>query len=172
MYDAIKTQAWGVSMTIKMILMICLLASTSLLEAKVRTIKGWKTRSCEHRADELSCVVYHDNYDGDTVTFDIPDLHPIMGDQISVRVYGIDAPEIRTKNDCEKALALEAKREVEELMLKAERIDLLKAQRGKYFRILAEVYVNGRSLSDHLIQEGLAVPYEGGTRPVVDWCKF
>lgn len=159
-------------MTFKIILTICLLTPTSLLHAKVRTLKGWKTRTCEHRVDELSCVHYLKNYDGDTITFNIPDLHPIMGEQISVRVYGIDAPEIRTKNDCEKALAVEAKLEVEKIMIKAERIDLLKAQRGKYFRILAEVYVNGRSLSDHLIEEGLAVPYEGGTRPEVDWCKF
>lgn len=159
-------------MTFKIILIFYLLFPVSILQAKVRTLKNWKTRSCEHRADELSCVQYLNNYDGDTITFDIPDLHPIVGEQISVRVYGIDAPEVRTKNECEKALAMQAKQEVKDLMLKAERIDLLNAQRGKYFRILAEVYVNGRSLSDHLINEGLAVPYEGGTRPDVDWCKY
>ena len=87
-------------------------------------------------------------------------------------VYGVDAPEVRTKNDCEKELALEAKQEVETLMVEAQRIDLLNVQRGKYFRILADVYVNGRSLGDHLIKKGLAVPYDGGTRPDVDWCKF
>ena len=42
-------------------------------------------------------AVYVQNYDGDTVTFNLPGLHPIIGEKISIRVNGIDTPEIRGK---------------------------------------------------------------------------
>ena len=45
-------------------------------------------------------AVYLRNYDGDTITFNLPGLHPIIGEKISIRVNGIDTPEIQGK--CEK----------------------------------------------------------------------
>jgi len=45
-------------------------------------------------------AVYVRNYDGDTITFNLPGLHPIIGEKISIRVNGIDTPEIKGK--CEK----------------------------------------------------------------------
>ena len=42
-------------------------------------------------------AVYVQNYDGDTVTFNLPGLHPIIGEKINIRVNGIDTPEIRGK---------------------------------------------------------------------------
>ena len=45
-------------------------------------------------------AVYVRNYDGDTVTFNLPNLHPIIGENISIRVNSIDTPEINGK--CEK----------------------------------------------------------------------
>ncbi len=38
-------------------------------------------------------------------------------------------------------------------------------QRGKYFRIVADVYVDGNSLADELLQAELAKPYDGGKKP-------
>lgn len=46
----------------------------------------------------------------------------------------------------------------------AERIVLKRMDRGKYFRIVANVEIDGRDLSRKLIPAGLARPYEGGTR--------
>jgi endonuclease YncB( thermonuclease family) len=43
-------------------------------------------------------------------------------------------------------------------------------QRGKYFRIVADVYADNQSLADELIKNNLAVRYNGGTK-VKDWCK-
>ena len=43
-------------------------------------------------------------------------------------------------------------------------------KRGKYFRIVADVYADGVSLTDKLIKSGYAVPYDGGTK-AKDWCK-
>lgn len=43
-------------------------------------------------------------------------------------------------------------------------IELRNIQRSKYFRILADVYIDGVSLADNLIQSGHARPYDGGKR--------
>ncbi len=57
-----------------------------------------------------------------------------------------------------------------ELLSHAQQIDLENADRGKYFRIVASVEADGQDVSDLLIQEGLAVAYEGRTK-VKDWCE-
>jgi len=54
-------------------------------------------------------VEYVRNYDGDTITVNINDVHPLLGDNINIRVRGIDTPEIRGKCQYEKDLAYEAK---------------------------------------------------------------
>ena len=38
-------------------------------------------------------------------------------------------------------------------------------RRGKYFRIVADVYVDDELFADILIDKKLAKPYDGGTRP-------
>lgn len=37
-------------------------------------------------------------------------------------------------------------------------------KRGKYFRIVAEVRVDGQNLGQLLIEKGLAKPYDGGKK--------
>jgi len=38
-------------------------------------------------------------------------------------------------------------------------------QREKYFRIVADVDIDGQDLGQMLIHEGLAQPYDGGKKP-------
>ena len=109
------------------------------------------------------------NYDGDTITVDLQGQHPLFGDDIPVRIAGIDTPEIRGKCAQEKELAREAKTVVEEVLKKARRITLKNVQRGKYFRILADVQADKQNVADILIEKGLAVRYDGGTKGF-DWC--
>ncbi len=45
-----------------------------------------------------------------------------------------------------------------------------KEVRGKYFRIVGRLSVDGVDISDLLIERQLAVPYDGGTK-VKDWCE-
>lgn len=97
----------------------------------------------------FSHVVYHSCYDGDTCTFTITDVHPLLGQRISVRIDGIDAPEIRGRCQAEKAAAYRVRDFVRDLLANAETI--------------------GRDVSELLLQEGLAVPYDGGTKEA-DWC--
>jgi micrococcal nuclease len=127
---------------------------------------------CAHDAQTLRCVQFDHNYDGDTITFQIPNVHPIVGRDISVRVYGIDTPEMKGKAPCEKDRAVEARDLVKRLLSGAKRIDLRNIQRDKYFRILAEVVADGVSLSERLVGEKLAYPYDGGTKAKVNWCQL
>ena len=51
-----------------------------------------------------------------------------------------------------------------ERLRQAKVIDLREVERGKYFRLVAEVIADGENLSDVLLERGLAWPYDGGTR--------
>lgn len=127
--------------------------------------------SCEHDESSFRCVKYVRNYDADTVTFNIPNIHPLFGRKINIRVQGVDTPEIRTKNKCEKEKARYAKRLVTNLLKRAKRIDLENIQRGKYFRVVADIRIDGKYLSKYLLKNGLAYPYFGRTKKIVDWCR-
>ena len=127
---------------------------------------------CWHDSSVFRCVKYLRNYDGDTISFDIPYVPPVFGKDISIRLLGIDAPEIKTSSSCEKKLALEAKLAVKEMLTKGTRIELHDVGRDKYFRLDANVVVDGKSVSEMLLNKGLAYPYSGGHKPEIDWCKF
>ena len=103
-------------------------------------------------------------YDGDTLKCTIQDYPDIVGKKIGVRIYGIDTPEIRGKSKEEKELAIKARDFVKDRFKNAKKIELRNMRRGKYFRILADVYVDGVSIGGLLIKEGLARPYFGGTK--------
>lgn len=87
-----------------------------------------------------------------------------------MRVLGIDAPEIKGRDTCEKEAALKARDLASNLLKSAQRIDLVNIGRDKYFRVLADVTVDHRSLGKILINERLAVPYDGGHKDRVSWC--
>jgi endonuclease YncB( thermonuclease family) len=126
---------------------------------------------CNHDATTFRCVKYIRNYDADTITFDIPNVHPLIGNHISVRVRHVDTPEIRGKLPCEKEVARTAKKLIENLLKNAKRIDLENADKDKYFRILADVIIDGKSLKDVLLKNNLAYAYEGKTKEKLNWCK-
>ena len=45
-------------------------------------------QNCTHDERTFRCVKYIKNYDADTITFDIPNIHPLLGKKISIRVTG------------------------------------------------------------------------------------
>ena len=92
----------------------------------------------------------------------IPDVHPLLGEKIGVRLARIDAPEVRTKCDAEKKKGIEARDALVERLSQAKVIDLREVERGKYFRLVAEVIADGENMSDLLLALGLAWPYDGG----------
>ena len=115
-------------------------------------------------------AIYLQNYDGDTVTFNLPGLHPIIGEKINIRVNGIDTPEIKGKCEKEKYDAKQAQEMVADILEDAEQINLKNMERGKYFRIAADVIVDGENLADILIEAGMAIRYDSGKK-THKWCE-
>lgn len=110
---------------------------------------------------EYKCVIV-EVVDGDTIDVDI-DLGFgvwIRGERI--RLDGVDTPESRTSNPDEKKFGLLAKHFVEEkLPVGKEAVLLSKQFRGKFGRILGDIKVDGKILTEELIANHLAVPYHG-----------
>lgn len=117
-------------------------------------------------------VEFVSNHDGDTLTFNIPDVHPLIGRKIAVRIRGIDTPELKGKCANEIQQAIIAKRVVGEALaeMRPGTLWLRNVDRGKYFRIVADVMISEHSLGEFLIKHGLAVVYDGGKK-THDWCK-
>lgn len=145
-----------------MLLLICTLLVSPAPEAAAASSQDNKS---------FSNVRYIRNYDGDTITFDIPEASTIVGKNMAIRIHGIDAPELkRSKCQTEREMALQAKNRVHSLLRAASEINLHRVQRGKYFRFLADVEFDGKDLGSLLLQEKLAIAYFGGTKNY-DWCK-
>ena len=107
-------------------------------------------------------------YDGDTFRVDIDSLPPIVGINIPIRLNGVDTPEIRGKCKYEKDLAIKARDFVRNKLANAKEIKLNNLQRGKYFRVVANVIVDGVSLEQELLENELAYKYSGGKKS--SWC--
>jgi micrococcal nuclease len=134
-----------------------------------RVLKSSKiSPSCEDSDSAFNCVVVVDVYDGDTIFIDIPGNHPLFGKRMGVRILGIDTPEMHSKNICEKKRAQAVLRRLIEI---GERVDVTEVKKDKYFRILGNVLVDGKSVADELVRQKLAFPYHGEKKPVRDWCR-
>lgn len=112
-------------------------------------------------------------YDADTITIasKLPyDASPLY--RLSVRLNGIDAPEIKGKCAEEKEVAKEARDFVSNLVLnKVIRLENVESE--KYGRILADVYLGDVHLNELLLKERYAVKYDGGTKlKPVSWLRY
>ena len=107
-------------------------------------------------------------YDGDTFTVNIKDWPELIGKRISIRINGVDTPEMRGKCQQEKILARKAKKFTVAMLRAGRKIELRNMKRGKYFRIVADVYVDGKNLAKALIKKGLGVQYHNGAK--MRWC--
>lgn len=110
----------------------------------------------------------HGCYDGDTCTISIPTLPSLFGDRLSLRLAGIDTPEMKGKCDQEKMLALQAKAFLTQHLEQAQDIQIELVARDKYFRVLALIVADGLDLADEMVKAGLANAYGGGTKQ--RWC--
>ena len=108
-------------------------------------------------------------YDGDTITVDIAEWPAIVGDDIGVRIRGVDTPELRSKCEEEKIAARSAREFTRAMVMNADTVTLSGIERGKYFRIVADVYADGVSVSGALIESGFGRAYDGGRRS--KWCS-
>ena len=107
-------------------------------------------------------------YDGDTFTVEAYPW-PGLEAKASVRIDGVDTPEIRGMCEAEKQKAIEAREFVKGLIL-GEVVQLENVKHGKYAgRVVAMVILDGgENLADKIIQQGLGREYHGGARE--GWC--
>lgn len=105
-------------------------------------------------------------YDGDTIKV-VCNPWPDMTIKTSVRMDGIDTPELRGKCRLEKELAVLARERARGLIGKE--VELRNVKLGKFAgRVIADVYSDGNNVAKILISEGYGREYHGGKRD--GWC--
>lgn len=115
-------------------------------------------------------------YDGDTITIGTY-IHNINEPyRFSVRLAGIDAPELRTNDELEKKYGYKVRDKLAEKIFN-KIVILTDVSTEKYGRILATVrLVNEKTtINDWMLQNKYAVTYDGGTKKKFhfkDYCKL
>jgi endonuclease YncB( thermonuclease family) len=108
--------------------------------------------------------------DGDTLSVILPGLPPPLN-PVAVRLRGVDTPESGGRAKCasERKLAERATRFTRQAIGSASSTEFERPSWDKYGgRVDADVWVDGKLLSDQLIAAGLARAYDGGKR--AGWC--
>ncbi len=110
--------------------------------------------------------------DGDTVEIAVPWIPPPLPPKLSIRILGIDTPEKAPRAQCEAEAkkATEATRFTQRAVAEAEEIEVYIKSWDKYGgRVLGLIVLDGHSLSEMLIEAGLARPYKGDAK--TSWCN-
>jgi len=110
--------------------------------------------------------------DGDTVDVDIDLGFGVMLKDERVRIMGIDTPESRTSDRVEDLFGEAAKSRLKELMKNGAKLITTEDKngedmKGKFGRILGDFKVDGRLVTEIMIEEGHCVPYFGGSKEEV-----
>ena len=107
--------------------------------------------------------------DGDTVKMQLG-LSPGLTKTINIRLDGVNTPEKRTRDQCEKTAGLAATAYTEQWLANAEKITVSNVRNGKYAgRWLGSIAADGRDLATDLIASGHGRPYHGEKRK--PWCE-
>ena len=104
--------------------------------------------------------------DGDTIEA-LVDLGFDTWKHVTIRFNGIDAWESRTRDDEEKVKGLAASAFTKKyLEMNDGKFTIQSYGKGKYGRVLAEIFIDGEetSLNKLLIENGHAYVYEGGKK--------
>lgn len=113
-------------------------------------------------------------YDGDTIFIDNPTWPAFAGQHIGVRLNGYDTPERHSActdpaaKAKEEAEAMQARQVLVTAIAGAKVLELRHVGRDKYFRILAELWIDGQNAADLLVGKNLAVRYHGEKK--TGWC--
>tara|TARA_A100000172_G_scaffold18385_1_gene10114 strand:+ start:1644 stop:2060 length:417 start_codon:yes stop_codon:yes gene_type:complete len=113
---------------------------------------------------EYSCEIDR-VVDGDTVDV-IIDLGFKIFHKARVRMYGIDTPESRTRDLDEKARGILSKSFLQDALVQSNKV-IIKTQKdakGKFGRVLGELYVNDININQLMVDKYLAVAYTGQSK--------
>jgi micrococcal nuclease len=110
--------------------------------------------------------------DGDTVAFEANFLPAPLKPELSIRVLGVDTPEKGHRAECpqEAQAALKASAFTKDAIKNAKKVQILIEKHDKFGgRVLGDVIIDGKKLSELLIANGHARPYFGEKKE--SWCK-
>lgn len=110
--------------------------------------------------------------DGDTVEIEAPYLPAPLKPVLSIRVYGVDTPEKGWRGQCdkEKELGAAATRFTTGLINLAQEIQVEIREWDKFGgRVLGDLWIDGKSLTALLIENGFAREYYGDAKK--SWCE-
>ena len=89
--------------------------------------------------------------DGKTFVVNLPGVHPLLGENVPLRVRGLHALELPPPRDEDLSSAITQWNQLRKLIENAQRIELRRLERGKdKFYLLADVYLDGEFLSQNL----------------------
>jgi micrococcal nuclease len=109
--------------------------------------------------------------DGDTVEFEAPFMPDPLPKKMVIRVLGVDTPEKGSRAKCpkENTMAKSATEFTTKLIINAKSVQVELKQHDKYGgRVLGDIIIDGKRLSNMLINKGLAKPYYGEKK--ASWC--
>jgi len=109
--------------------------------------------------------------DGDTVDVDIDLGFGMVYKKQRVRLYGIDTPESRTRDLEKNKYGKSAKNFLQEKIESAEVVTLYSHDKGKFGRILGELFIDGSSdlsLNQLMINNFHAVAYHGQSKEEIE----
>ena len=109
--------------------------------------------------------------DGDTVDVDIDLGFGMWMLDERVRIMGIDTPESRTRDLVEKKYGLKAKKFLQDKLKKAKSITIRThkgEEKGKFGRILGDIYCDGKSVNSEMVKVGHAVAYYGQNKELIE----
>ena len=92
-------------------------------------------------------------YDADTIT-GVVDLGFKLNFKIKLRLFGINAPEMRGKEKRQGTKSRDWLRE--QILDKTVQINTIKDKQGKYGRYLTVIYYNGENINEKLVMLGYA----------------
>ena len=110
--------------------------------------------------------------DGDTVAFEAAWLPDPLKKELSIRVFGVDTPEKGHRAQCPKedVMGQKATEFTKKAVVSAKKRQVILMDWDKYGgRVLGDVILDGKSLRQGLIANGLAREYYGEAK--TSWCN-
>ena len=149
----------------KLFLFLLILAACQAVPSKAKAHDDYS------KEDLLSYYEFSRCIDGDSIKIHNPALPDVFGKSLSVRVRGFDSAEIRGRCALEKKLAKRSKDFCEFLFKNATDIEFKNWSRGKFFRVVLDVELDGKDFTQMMVKNNMGVEYDGKSRRR-NWCEL
>ena len=107
--------------------------------------------------------------DGDTAKGDIDLGFGMVYANQTIRFWGIDTPESRTRDLEEKYYGKLSSQYVKDRLIVGEKYQMrTEIDKGKFGRILGEFFIDGVSLNEQMVKDNMAVKYFGQSKEDIE----